>query len=174
MTTPGDDNVMLEVGTVTKAHGLRGEVVVQLVTDRIERVEPGSVLTVAGRELKVVASRRDKNRWLVRFSGVSDRDAAEALRGPVTAPALDDPDVLWAHELIGLRILDGGIDRGKVVALQENPASDLMVSDSGVLVPLRFVTDVSAVAVSVEVPAGLFELGDEDEVGDAAGDDGGS
>jgi 16S rRNA processing protein RimM len=174
VSTPGDDNVMLEVGTVTRAHGLRGEVVVQLVTDRLERVAPGSVLTVAGRELEVVGSRRDKNRWLVRFAGVSDRDAAEALRGPVTAPALDDPDVLWAHQLIGLRILDGGIDRGEVVALQENPASDLIVSDSGVLVPLRFVTDVSAGAVNVVVPAGLFELGDDVEAGDTAGDDGGS
>ena len=55
MTTP--DPAFLIVGRVRKAHGIRGEVVVTLVTDRVERLAPGSVLEADGRTLEVVASK---------------------------------------------------------------------------------------------------------------------
>ena len=72
---------LLEVGRVVKPHGLGGEVVVELVTNRDERVAPGSVLHTAGGDLEVVGSRpfsaTGVGRWIVTFRGVSDRAASE-------------------------------------------------------------------------------------------------
>src|SRR6185312_3093122 len=70
------------VGKVTKAHGLRGEVVVLVFSDNPERFEPGSAMfSEDGREFRVRASRPNGGRLLVAFEGVGDRNAAEALRG---------------------------------------------------------------------------------------------
>ena len=152
---------MLEIGTIGKAHGLRGEVLVRLVSNRLERVEPGSELTTERSTLRVVSSRPHQGHHLVRFDGVADRSAAEELRGLVLYGApLDDDDVLWVHELVGCAVVDqDGVERGVVDSVQENPASDLLVLSTGHLVPLVFVTAVEGEVVRVEVPDGLFELG---------------
>jgi 16S rRNA processing protein RimM len=74
---------------------------------------------------------------------VAGREQAEALAGTVLfAPPLDEAGVIWAHEVIGCVVIDAeGIERGTVTALQDNPASDLLVLDTGALVPLVFVVD---------------------------------
>jgi 16S rRNA processing protein RimM len=160
-----DEPVLLEVGRIGRAHGLRGEVVVQLTTDRLERVAPGSVLQSDRGPMEVRASRPLKDRHVVHFGGVDDRDAAEALVGLILrAPAIEDPGVMWAHELIGCEVVDSeGTARGRVEALQHNPASDLLVLDTGSLVPLRFVTHGPREGpadgrIHVDTPPGLFEL----------------
>lgn len=159
--TPHDGPRTLEVGRIAKAHGLNGEVNVVLVSNRPERLDPGSVLSTDRGDLTVEASRRHGDRWLVRFVGHGDRTAAEALRGlELRAEPLDDPEELWVHELIGCRVISAdGVDRGQVTAVQDNPAADLLVLDSGALVPVVFVVDGPADGVvNVEVPDGLFEL----------------
>lgn len=152
---------LLEVGRVDRPHGLAGEVVVSLVTDRLERVAPGSVLQTDAGPLEVRTSRPFRHRHLVTFVGVADRTAAEAIAGRfLYAEPLDDPGTLWAHELIGCVVEDAqGVVRGTVVALEDNPASDLLVLDTGALVPLRFlVGDPVDGRIVVDVPPGLFEL----------------
>jgi 16S rRNA processing protein RimM len=155
---------LLEVGRITKAHGLRGEVVVALVTNRSERVEPGSVLHGPNRALVVESSRpfeaTGDGRWIVQFGGLFDRTGAEALRGTVLrAPPLDDPEALWAHELIGAEVVDAtGAILGTVASVEANPASDLLVLAGGGLIPLRFVTGHEPGRVTVDIPAGLLEL----------------
>jgi 16S rRNA processing protein RimM len=152
---------LLEVGRIEKAHGLRGQVVVRLVTNRAERLAPGAELsTTDDRVLTVVDSTPHGERWIVSFRGVSDRDAAEALRGVVLrAEPLDDPDELWVHDLIGAEVVEvDGTPRGTVVEVHANPASDLLVLDSGALVPVRFVTQFDpGRRVEVDAPPGLFE-----------------
>jgi len=154
---------VLEVGRIVKPHGLRGEVVVDMVTNRPERrLAPGSVLSSDGGDLEVVTSRPHQGRWLVVFAGVEDRNGAERLRNTVlSATALDDEDddVLWVHELVGAEVVDTvGRARGKVEAVEANPASDLLVLAGGVLVPLVFVTGRGDDGtVVVDPPAGLFE-----------------
>jgi 16S rRNA processing protein RimM len=65
---------------------------------------------------------------------------------------------LYVHELIGCTVVDqGGTARGTVTSVEANPASDLLVLDSGALVPARFVTECRDRTVRVEVPEGLFE-----------------
>ncbi|HSL58710.1 MAG TPA: ribosome maturation factor RimM [Acidimicrobiales bacterium] len=150
----------LEVGRISKPHGIRGEVVVALTTNRHERVAVGAHLWAGGRELVVVTSRPHQGHHLVLFDGVSGRDAAEALRGAVlTAEALDDPDELWVHELVGSQVVEtDGTSRGRVEAVQANPAADLLVLDTGALVPLTFVVDRAPGRVVIDPPAGLFDL----------------
>ena len=159
---------MLDVGRVTKAHGLQGEVVVHLWTDVLERLAPGSVLSSERGPLTVVSSRPlsgERDRYLVRFDGVADRVGAERLRGvDLSAEALDLPGALWVHELIGASVRDAasGARLGRISAVEANPASDLLVLESGVLIPARFVlrvdVDDEARVVEVELPDGLLEL----------------
>lgn len=154
---------MLEVGRIVKPHGLRGEVIVHLVTTVTERVAPGAVLSSDRGDFEVVHSRPHQGRWIVTFAGVPDRTAAETLRGVVLqAPPLADggadPESLWVHELIGAEVRDtGGRAHGRVVAVEANPASDLLVLENGGLVPLRFVVQQSAGEVVVDVPPGLLD-----------------
>ena len=151
---------MLEVGRIVKPHGLRGDVIVSLVTNRTERLDPGTVLDAGGgRTLEVVRSSQHKGRWIVTFHGVNSIDEAEALRDVVlSAEPIDDPDELWVHELLGAHVVErDGTDRGTVTGVQANPASDLLVLDTGALVPLRFVIEHTADRVVVDVPEGLFD-----------------
>ncbi|MEZ5322985.1 MAG: ribosome maturation factor RimM [Microthrixaceae bacterium] len=177
-TGPGDaaGRPVLEVGRIGRAHGLGGEVSVRLITERLERVAPGSILfavrpgatggTADSLELTVVGSRPHQDRWLVRFDGYEDRTAAEALWGLVLrAEAIHDPEALFVHELVACRVVDAdGVDRGVVEAVQANPASDLLVLDSGALIPLTFVVggvehvEGGGRVVRVDTPDGLFEL----------------
>ena len=150
---------LLEVGRVTKPHGTKGEVVVELVTDRVERVAPGSVLSTPAGNLTVAQSTPHHGRWIVRFEGVGTRDEAEALRGvALLAEPLADPGALWVHVLIGADVVDAaGTRRGTVVSVVANPASDLLELDTGGLVPVRFVTEHRDGTVHVDTPAGLFD-----------------
>lgn len=151
---------MLEVGSIGRAHGLRGDVVVHLVTNRLERVEPGAVLeTARGGSLRVEASRPQSGAFVVHFEGVDTREAAEALNGLVlTAEPIDDPDELWAHDLVGSFAFDvAGNPVGLIIALVANPASDLLEIEGGVLIPARFVVSCEEGRVVVDPPLGLFE-----------------
>lgn len=152
----------LEVGRIHKPHGLRGEVSVSFVSNRAERWGVGAKLKVSEEWLTVQASRVHQGRMLLRFEGFTDRSGVERLSGKtVYAVPIEEADVLWVHKLIGSRLIDSdGIDRGAVVDVIDNPASDLMRTEEGALVPLVFVTsfDADAKIVVVDVPDGLFEV----------------
>ena len=158
MTLPYDD--LLVVGHIRKAHGLKGEVVVRLSTNRPERLDNGAVLLTIDRTLVVNSSRPKDSDHLVFFDGVTTREDAELLRGTeLRAEYLDDPDELWVHELIGVSVVDQtGTDRGPVVEVQVNPASDLLVLESGAMVPIAFVIEATNDVINVDVPDGLFDL----------------
>jgi len=150
---------MLEVGRIAKPHGIRGDVIVELITNRTERVAPGMVLVVGDRPLTIQASRPHQGRWIVTFEGVPDRSAADALRDlPLLAEPLDDPDEIWVHELVGASVFGvGGETYGTVESVEANPASDLLVLDGGGLIPLTFVVDRQSGRVVVDIPDGLLD-----------------
>jgi 16S rRNA processing protein RimM len=171
---------LLEVGRIARPHGLAGAVVVALVTNRTERLAPGTELLcyAAGappapgaanasgppsqsgaRKLEVLSSRPFQGRYLVEFEGVLTREAADELRGALLAAvAIEDPEALFVHELVGSTLVEvDGTEHGTVVAVQANPASDLLVMEDGSLVPLRFVVAREDDRIVVDVPAGLFE-----------------
>jgi 16S rRNA processing protein RimM len=151
---------VLEIGVVVKPHGLRGEVVVDLVSNRPElRLAPGSVLESDRGPLEVAASRPHQGRWIVVFAGVADRDGAEALRGTVlSAEPVEEEGALWVHELVGAEVVDTtGRRHGVVEAVEANPASDLLVLPGGRLVPLVFVVHRRPGVIVVDPPAGLLD-----------------
>lgn len=160
--SPAAEASLLQVGLIVKPHGLRGDVIVSLTTNRDERVAPGSVLvTEGGHELKVLRSSPHQGRFIVSFEGMAGIDDAEAARGTrLSAPPLDDPDALWIHELIGSEVEDtDGRQLGTVEAIEANPASDLLVLGGGALIPLRFVVaSEPGVRITVDVPDGLLDL----------------
>ncbi len=150
---------LLEVGSIGRPHGLRGDVVVHLVTNRLERVEPGAVLTTDRGDLRVASSRPQKGGFVVHFEGVDDRIAAERLNGVVLrAEPIDDPDALWVHDLVGAAVVDlTGQPLGVVTAVVANPASDLLELDGSALVPVRFVVSAADGVVVVDPPVGLLD-----------------
>ena len=102
---------LLRVCRIGRAQGLKGEVTVQVFTDEPDyRFEPGSVLYTRDgeQEFEVAHSRTFKNRWIIHFEGVDDRDAAEALNGTVLYGEADDPedmleeDAWYPKDLLGL------------------------------------------------------------------------
>lgn len=167
----------LVVGRVLRPHGVRGEVVVELLTDSpAERFLVGAVLGTdpAGvGPLRVSEVRPHQGRLLVLFDGYADRDVADALRGvyltvdsaSVAVPA--DPDEFLDHQLIGLHAqTPEGEALGEVVRVVHAPASELLVlarpDGRESLVPFVKAivpeVDVAAGRLVITPPEGLFDL----------------
>jgi len=139
---------------------VRGDVIVTLLTDRAERLDVGTTLLHDGGEFKVVEARPHQHRFLVKFAELNGREQADGARGTMLfAEPIDDPDVLWVHDLIGSTVVDTeGTHLGEVETVEENPASDLLVLDDGGLVPLTFFVERRDDGVIVvDPPVGLFD-----------------
>jgi 16S rRNA processing protein RimM len=126
------------IGRIGRAHGVRGEVAVDVRTDEPEqRFAAGAVLGTdpqAAGPLTVTGSRPHGGRLLVRFDEVTDRGAAEGLRGVLLTAAVsdadrpDDPEEFYDHQLVGLKVVDGaGVVVGEVADVLHHPAHDLLV-----------------------------------------------
>jgi 16S rRNA processing protein RimM len=152
--------VLREVGRTGRAHGVRGEIYIDLITDRIERVAVGSRLQAKERWLTISASRPAGTRWLVSFEGLSDRTAVESFANlPLLAEPLPDLDAegLYVHDLIGAEVVDrNGISYGRCTSVLANPAHDLLELESGALVPVVFVVESTPGRVVIDPPEGLF------------------
>ncbi|MEV2276297.1 ribosome maturation factor RimM [Nocardiopsis sp. NPDC049922] len=168
--------MLLVVGRIGRAHGVRGDVAVDVRTDDpAQRFAVGSVLTTDPADagpLRVTASRRHSGKLIVRFEGVADRDAAEELRGTTLlvdsadiAPT-DDPDEFHDHELIGLAVqTTGGEPVGTVEDVLHHAQDVLVVTAADgreILVP--FVSalvpevDVAGGRLVIDPPSGLLDL----------------
>lgn len=128
MTGPqasGDD--LVTIGRIVRAHGLRGEVAVDVLSDVPGRFDVGTVVRVDGQPRTVAARRPHQGRLLVLFEGVPDRTAAEGLRGAIlTAPPADvsGSETYYAHELVGMAVvLEDGTWLGDVVDVVEVPSA---------------------------------------------------
>lgn len=165
------------VGRVAKAHGIRGELSVDVRTDSPEqRFAVGSTLTLRHKDLgeatvTIAAARFHSGRLLVRFAEVPDRTAAERVRGGLllgdTAdlPPTEDPDEFYDHELEGLSAeLTDGTVLGTVREVLHSPGGELLsldVDGRDVLVPfvraIVPVVDVAGGRVVVDPPEGLLD-----------------
>ncbi len=160
-STSSTSPAVLEVGRIVKAHGIRGEVIVDLTSNRPDlRLAPGSVLVSARGNLEVLNSTPHQGRWIVAFRGIEDRNGAERYRNtPLSAEPIEGDDgTLWVHELIGSEVFDlEGRSYGPVEAVEANPASDLLVLSGDRLVPLVFVKTKLPGRVVIDPPAGLLD-----------------
>jgi 16S rRNA processing protein RimM len=118
---------LVVIGRVVKPHGIRGEVVVESLSDVPGRFDADLTVVLGGTPTRILSTRPHQGRLLITFEGVVDRSAAERLRGrtiEAAAVALDDTDAYFAHELVGLPVRgDDGRELGTVSALIELPAA---------------------------------------------------
>jgi len=175
--------VRLVVARIGRAHGIRGEVTVEVRTDSPEeRFREGAVLHVvpprgAGglpRTLTVASARDHRGVLLLGFDGIADRTAAESLRGALleaeVADEATEPDAWYDHQLVGLRVRDPrGSELGEIVSVEHGaqdllvvrlPGGERLVPFVGALVPT---VDVAGGFVVVDAPPGLLD--DHDATG---------
>ena len=168
------------VGLIRNAQGIRGEVVIEPLTDAPDAVFASGRRVFAGaadeksrvddRELTVESARPFKGGMMVKFAEVADRNAAELLRGLyVFSPfdELDPPqeDEIYLHDLIGMKVkLDSGEEMGEIVAYYELPQGltlEAKTASGLVLIPYRAEVvdhvDSELREVVVKDEIGLFE-----------------
>jgi 16S rRNA processing protein RimM len=179
--------VQLVIGKIGRAHGVQGDVGVEVRTDDPDRrFAAGTTIATDPPErgpLKVVTSRWHSGRLLVRFADSDDRTQAEALRGTILVIDIDDdertddPDEFYDHHLIGLRALtSAGEEVGAVTDVLHLPGQDVLAikRTDGVEVLVPFVAelvpgvDLDARTVTIEPRPGLL---DPDAAEVAAGND---
>jgi 16S rRNA processing protein RimM len=129
------DGPTVAVGKVTRAHGLRGEVAVEVRSDNPERFADGAlVYTEDGRPLTIARAHPHGTRLLVAFEGVADRATADELRGRLLVvpeawlPELP-PDEYWPFQLEGCEVrTESGRPLGRLTEVIASPANDLWVA----------------------------------------------
>jgi len=162
------------VGRVLRPHGVRGEVVVEVLSDVPARFQKGSRVTGV-REgapplpLTVAAGRVHKTGAVVRFEGYDDRDRAGELRGlDLEVPRAEVPKAsrgtYYQFELLGCLCRDHGEELGRVVEVVEDGGGVmLIVEGEGRRIPVPFVkeflrrVDVAAGTIDLDLPEGLLE-----------------
>jgi 16S rRNA processing protein RimM len=179
------------VGRLTKAHGLKGAIKLELYTDAPEkRFTPGAVFALQvptssdwhGKKLELVELKWYNAQPVAFFKDVGDRSAAETLIKAILwidedldAPS-DEEDAWFDHQLVGLRVLRDGVQVGVIKQIDHFPAQDLITVDTSsgdVLVPfvkaIVASVDIEVGTMTVTPPLGLFEdVADEEPDGPAA------
>lgn len=168
--------MQLVVGRIGRAHGVRGDLFVEPMTDEPDvRFAPGSKLITSTNEtLTIQDFKWHSGRFVVHFEGVDDRTPAEALKGIELSVDVDpnqlpeDPDEFYDHQLIGLKVFLNSVQIGQVSEVIHLPAQDLLAIKrpelDEVLVP--FVTefvpivDIALGRIEITPPVGLLN---EDE-----------
>lgn len=187
MPKPGEPSrdTQLRVGRLTKAHGLKGAIKVEMYTDEPDkRFVPGAVFTLqvpdesawSGKTLTLTELRWYNEHPVAFFEGVPDRSAAETLIKAilwidVAGETSSEPDAWYDHQLVGMSVERDGLKVGKVSRVEHMPAQDLLVittAKGDVMLPfvkaLVPSVDAEARVVTITPPGGLFEeiVDDED------------
>ncbi|HWR84470.1 MAG TPA: ribosome maturation factor RimM, partial [Rhodoglobus sp.] len=180
---PRPGHTQLRVGRLTKAHGLKGAIKVELYTDQPEkRFVPGAVFTLQvptsspwhRKTLELIELKYYNLQPVAFFKDVPDRSTAESLIKAILWVDQDlaerEEDAWYDEELVGLAVMRGGERIGTLKRVEHLPGQDLLTVDTGdreVLVPFvkAIVTavDVKGGTMTVDPPLGLFEdLPDDD------------
>ncbi|MGW1431338.1 ribosome maturation factor RimM [Streptomyces sp. NPDC002431] len=185
--------MQLVVARIGRAHGIKGEVTVEVRTDEPElRLAPGAVLATepaATGPLTIETGRVHSGRLLLRFEGVRDRTAAEALRNTLLIAEVDpaelpeDPEEFYDHQLMDLDVvLADGTGIGRITEITHLPSQDLFIVErpdgSEVMIPFveEIVTeiDLDEQRAVIDPPPGLIDADQavvasaRDEAGDGA------
>ncbi len=166
--------MLLVVGRIGRAHGLRGEVTIEVRTDQPEvRFADGSVLVTdpeSAGPLKVIHAKNHSGRMLITFEGIDDRTKAEHLRNTMLLADVDpdassEDDEYYDFQLIGSSVaLIDGPKIGEVTDVIHLPAQDLLAfryQEREVLIPFihQFVpeVDIKAKRIVISPPPGLID-----------------
>jgi 16S rRNA processing protein RimM len=168
------------VGLIRNAQGIRGEVVVEPLTDAPDAVFASGRRVFVGdangnvknrsETLTVDQVRPFKGGFMIKFDTVADRNEAELLRGRYLLAPFEELDALgedevYLHDLIGMKVeLTSGQSIGEVTAYYELPQGltlDVKTSKGSVLVPYRPEvvdrTDTESRTVVVKAEVGMFD-----------------
>ena len=180
----------LRVGRLTKAHGLKGAIKLELFTDDPgRRFVPGAVFTLQvptsspwhGKTIELVELRWYNQHAVGFFKGVPDREAAETLAKAIlwidqdSAEQTDEEDAWYDHQLVGLAVVRDGVQIGTLTRLEHLPAQDLLIvktANGEAMIPFVKAivpsVDVKAGVITITPPPGLLEeLPDEPDTDDA-------
>ncbi|MFJ3308007.1 ribosome maturation factor RimM [Streptomyces sp. NPDC086549] len=147
--------MQLVVARIGRAHGIKGEVTVEVRTDEPElRLAPGAVLTTdpaSTGPLTIATGRVHSGRLLLRFEGVGDRTGAEALRNTLLIAEIDPEelpegeDEYYDHQLIDLDVVtEDGTEVGRITEISHLPSQDLFIVErpDGTEVMIPFVEEI--------------------------------
>ncbi|OLZ66898.1 ribosome maturation factor RimM [Streptomyces sp. IMTB 2501] len=147
--------MQLVVARIGRAHGIKGEVTVEVRTDEPElRLAPGAVLATdpaSAGPLTIATGRVHSGRLLLRFEGVSDRNGAEALRNTLLIAEIDPEelpegeDEYYDHQLIDLDVVtEDGVEVGRITEISHLPSQDLFIVErpDGTEVMIPFVEEI--------------------------------
>ncbi len=174
--------MQLVVGRIGRAHGVRGDLFVEPLTDEPElRFAVGTKLqTEKNGQLTVAQHKWHSGRLILHFTGVDDRNAAELLRGSQLLIEVDpsvlpeDPDEFYDHQLVGLKVVFNDQIIGQVKEVIHLPAQDLLAVTKldGVEVLIPFVkqivpqVDLRAGKIVITPPPGLLDDSQAEEAGE--------
>ncbi|MFE9252273.1 ribosome maturation factor RimM [Streptomyces sp. NPDC007088] len=147
--------MQLVVARIGRAHGIKGEVTVEVRTDEPElRLGPGAVLATdpaSAGPLTIATGRVHSGRLLLRFEGVKDRTGAEALRNTLLIAEVDpeelpeDPDEYYDHQLMDLDVVtEDGTEIGRITEISHLPSQDLFIVErpDGTEIMIPFVEEI--------------------------------
>ena len=159
--------VRVTVGRIGRAHGVRGEVAVDVRTDEPDRrFAPDSTVIAGDRTLTVSRSRWHSGRLLVAFAEVADRTAAELLRGTMLDVEVDaderpaEEGEFYDRQLIGLDVRNSAnAVIGTIISIAHHGEQDTLVvgREAGTEVLVPFVTEI---VPTVDVPGGYVVVAD--------------
>ncbi|TQL47601.1 16S rRNA processing protein RimM [Homoserinimonas aerilata] len=182
----------LRVGRLTKAHGLKGAIKIELYTDDPgRRFVPGAVFTLQvpatsswhGKTIELIELKWFNSHPVAFFKDIPDRTTAESLVKAIlwvdhdASEVSDEEDAWFDHQLVGLAVVRDGRKIGSVTLVEHLPAQDLLhvETESGeVLVPFVKAivpsVDLKSGTITVTPPAGLFEELPEDAAPESPAD----
>ncbi|MFH9724440.1 ribosome maturation factor RimM [Streptomyces sp. NPDC017254] len=168
--------MQLVVARIGRAHGIKGEVTVEVRTDEPElRLGPGAVLRTdpaSAGPLTIETGRVHSGKLLLRFEGVRDRTGAEALRNTLLIAEVDptempeEEDEYYDHQLIDLDVvLADGTEIGRITEISHLPSQDLFIVEcpDGTELMIPFVgeivteIDLEEQRAVIDPPPGLID-----------------
>jgi 16S rRNA processing protein RimM len=119
----------IEAGEIVSTHGIKGEVKVLPWVDSPEILCEFDRVRISGKEYTIQQCRVQKSCNLVKLEGIDTMDAAQAMRGKVLELYREDIDdeVIFAAELIGMKVICQGETIGKIVDVLDYPGNSVYV-----------------------------------------------
>jgi 16S rRNA processing protein RimM len=158
--SPGEP-VFLAVGRLGRAHGIHGDLILEVLTDFPERLKPGTLVYIGQehRPLRLARSRQHSQGLLVAFEGITSPEEAAKLRNQLVLVRADDRPSLeegeyYHHQLLGLQVVtEKGQVLGQLVEILETGANDVYIvrsqESAEVLLPAT-----EEVILSIDLQAG--------------------
>ncbi|MBK6319778.1 MAG: 16S rRNA processing protein RimM [Dehalococcoidia bacterium] len=145
-----------------RPHALRGEIRALAYSPTARNLQRGRPVYLDGIRRVVERARPDQEHWILKLSGINNRNDVESLRGELLEAAdndvqRDDDESFFVHELIGLRVvITGGEDLGRITEVLQTGANDVYVvtgDRSEILVPA-----IGGVIDAIDVTGGVVSI----------------